>query len=287
LNSASLPETDTSVFSSTPIENFAAKLFKSLNYKSEEGIGRGNSGQLKEVVQYKPRPDNLGLGAVPKKEVIDKIKNGEIIQKREDPHASYLIIGDNAQVRIGEMVAVRKGVFKGLQGCLLGIDEDKKAATIEFVINKSKAEVPIRYVVLPTSKKLKVEDLSKKKQQSNNQKLAWLLPNIRVRCVSKTYKGGLLYLKKGTVMDILPDNSFIIMTEDGKLIEDLKEDDLETIVPKKQGERVIIVKGPSRGAFGRIYHVQKNSKKIQISVEGDGDEGQILELKRGYICMVG
>ncbi|CAI5499130.1 unnamed protein product [Closterium sp. Naga37s-1] len=95
----------------------------------------------------------------------------------------------------------------------------------------------------------------------------WLMPHIRVRIVDKRIHGGGLYLKKGTIVDVVTPTTCDVLLDSGSseagersgngvssrgnLVQGLKEKDMETALPKKGG-RVMILRGANRGQVGKL-----------------------------------
>ena len=85
----------------------------------------------------------------------------------------------------------------------------------------------------------------------------WLMPHVRVRIVDKRVKGGRIYLKKGTIVDVVTPTVCDVLLDSsesrgrGHLVQGLKQSDLETALPKRGG-RVAIVAGRHRGQVGKL-----------------------------------
>lgn len=81
---------------------------------------------------------------------------------------------------------------------------------------------------------------------------SWLRSHIRVRFVSKSFMGGRLYLKKGRVIDVIrPRVCDILLDESGEILQEVRQDHLETALPKRGG-RVIVVGGKYKGQIGKL-----------------------------------
>ncbi|XP_015776264.1 PREDICTED: G patch domain and KOW motifs-containing protein-like, partial [Acropora digitifera] len=85
------------------------------------------------------------------------------------------------------------------------------------------------------------------KTRSDKPAKCWLYPQTRVRIVSKDYKKGKYYNKKVRVVDVVSKDSCVCETEEGRLLEDVAQSDLETVIPKAQDAHVRVVRGPHRG----------------------------------------
>ncbi|CAM6089103.1 unnamed protein product [Calypogeia fissa] len=81
---------------------------------------------------------------------------------------------------------------------------------------------------------------------------SWLTSQIRVRIISKTLKGGRFYLKKGRIVDVVtPKECDILLDESGEILQQVKQDQLETALPKRGG-RIMVVGGKYRGHLGKL-----------------------------------
>ncbi|EFJ51408.1 hypothetical protein VOLCADRAFT_87660 [Volvox carteri f. nagariensis] len=80
----------------------------------------------------------------------------------------------------------------------------------------------------------------------------WLFPYIKVRIVDKSVRGGKLYLKKGTVVDVHPGGAADVAVDDTGDVLRLAESSLETVVPRSEGAAVLVVAGRHRGSRGRL-----------------------------------
>ena len=55
-----------------------------------------------------------------------------------------------------------------------------------------------------------------------------------------------------TVEDVLSPDTCVCRKDDGQVLEGVREDMLETLVPKLQGSRVMVVLGPQAGRVGHL-----------------------------------
>jgi DNA/RNA-binding protein KIN17 len=103
----------------------------------------------------------------------------------------------------------------------------------------------------------------------------WLLRNIMVRLVNKKLCDGKYYRRKARV-DRLEDDGFtaiVTMVEEdgdgsgGGDVLKLDQDDLETVIPKKVGERVTIVRsGEHRGATAVVTALNKDKCRADLEL---------------------
>eukprot|EP00252_Welwitschia_mirabilis_P021281 TRINITY_DN5414_c0_g1_i1.p1 TRINITY_DN5414_c0_g1~~TRINITY_DN5414_c0_g1_i1.p1 ORF type:complete len:542 (+),score=123.06 TRINITY_DN5414_c0_g1_i1:143-1768(+) len=81
---------------------------------------------------------------------------------------------------------------------------------------------------------------------------SWLRSHIRVRVISKEFKKGKLYLKKGRIVDVVdPTTCDLLMDESGVVVQGVKQDMLETALPKRGG-LVLVVMGKHKGVLGKL-----------------------------------
>ncbi|KAK2851745.1 hypothetical protein Q5P01_008021 [Channa striata] len=88
---------------------------------------------------------------------------------------------------------------------------------------------------------------------------SWLQRDLKVRFVDKAFKGGRYYNSKMRVEDVLTPATCVCRTEEGRLLDDVKQDMLETIVPKSEYDSIMVVLGEHRGQVGRILQRDKTS----------------------------
>ncbi|KAK9845269.1 hypothetical protein WJX81_001675 [Elliptochloris bilobata] len=77
---------------------------------------------------------------------------------------------------------------------------------------------------------------------------SWLAPHILVKVIDKHLCGGRLYLRKAEVVDVpAPTRCALLLPDTGETVADVHEDQVETVVPRELGARVLVVAGPHRG----------------------------------------
>lgn len=233
-------------FQKQPINNFAERMFEKMGYTESTGIGSSKSNQLKNPIQFKPRPEGLGVGAIPKKEIIDKIKRGDIVTGHDlisKDTSNYYYIGqkreelkESDKVTEGVKVFIQEGSYKGLQGVFLGVKDTGRYAIVQLAINQTNVSVPLRFLIKASKvtgivnsnpQKVKKVDSAHQevliKRKRKKKRLEWIVPGIRLKIVSQKYEGGKYFLSKGEVTDMRDLCSFEFLTEGGFILDDLKE----------------------------------------------------------------
>ena len=109
-----------------------------------------------------------------------------------------------------------------------------------------------KYDDLKNSQKRMDEDILEESKSVAKSTQSWLTRDIRVKVIHKTEYGGKWYLQKGCIIDVIsPSICDVKMDDGGKILQDVKEEHLETALPKGGG-RVLVVGGKHRGQIGRL-----------------------------------
>ncbi|XP_040201066.1 G-patch domain and KOW motifs-containing protein-like, partial [Rana temporaria] len=116
-------------------------------------------------------------------------------------------------------------------------------------------------------------DRDKDKKKPKQEEPSWLHQDLKVRFINKHYSGGKYYISKMLVEDVVSPTSCICRTESGRILEDIKQKKLETVIPKEEGAHVMVVLGKHRGQVGRILHRdwQKSRALVQLQGHQDGE----------------
>ncbi|XP_056444788.1 G-patch domain and KOW motifs-containing protein [Gadus chalcogrammus] len=110
----------------------------------------------------------------------------------------------------------------------------------------------------------------------------WLQRDLKVRFIDKAFKGGRYYNSKMRVEDVVTPTTCICRTDEGRLLEDVKQSMLETIVPKNDSDAVMVVLGQHRGQVGRI--LQRDRDRSKALVQLDRYEEEVFNLDYDTIC---
>ncbi|XP_008840811.1 G-patch domain and KOW motifs-containing protein [Nannospalax galili] len=109
----------------------------------------------------------------------------------------------------------------------------------------------------------------------------WLHRDLRVRFIDKLYKGGRYYNTKMTIEDVPSPDTCVCRTDEGRVLEGLREDMLETLVPKGEGNRVMVVLGPHAGKVGLLMSRDRARSWALVQLRR---ENQVVELYYDAIC---
>ncbi|XP_012585822.1 PREDICTED: G patch domain and KOW motifs-containing protein [Condylura cristata] len=120
-----------------------------------------------------------------------------------------------------------------------------------------------------------------KSEKAASRSQHWLHRDLRVRFVDKLHKGGQYYNTKMTIEDVLSPDTCVCRTDEGRVLEGLREDMLETLVPKVEGDRVMVVLGPQAGRVGRLLGRDKARSRALVQLRR---ENRLVELYYDAVC---
>ncbi|XP_018424635.1 PREDICTED: G patch domain and KOW motifs-containing protein [Nanorana parkeri] len=125
-------------------------------------------------------------------------------------------------------------------------------------------------------------DRDKEKKRQKREEPSWLHRDLKVRLIDRHYKGGKYYNSKILVEDVLSPTTCVCRTEGGRILEDIRQDMLETVIPKEEGARVMVVLGEHRGQVGKILHRDRQKSRALVQLQGDHDGA--VTLSYDVIC---
>lgn len=288
------PESSLEQYEQMPVEAFGEALMRGMGWFEGRGIGRNAKGEVeaKELVR---RADKLGLGADPSHTRNKKkrfIKPGESRDqddlvyvndagaiKSSRPVDGNLIKRKDLGVTTGKTMYLHSGKHSGFECEVKSVDESTEKASVRLL--PSMEVVTVRYgdlgqKQLPSDNRLNIQ--AKRAKLSENQENPWLYTNIRIKVIDKKAFGGRLYLKKGTIVDVkAPKVCDVYIDDFGEVFQDLKQNQIETSVPRQAGATVLVVAGTLKGSKGQLLHRSKQSDYIAVKMH-DEDEVQKLHL---------
>ncbi|GMH06880.1 hypothetical protein Nepgr_008720 [Nepenthes gracilis] len=130
-------------------------------------------------------------------------------------------------------------------------------------------------------KKVSIEHKSSRREEEKGSRVPWLKSHIRVRIISREFKGGRLYLKKGEVVDVVQPTTCDISMDDGKeLVQGVDQDLLETALPRRGGH-VLVLTGKHEGVYGSL--VERDTER-EIGVVQDENTRELLNVRLEQIA---
>uniref|UniRef100_A0A2K5EYE7 G-patch domain and KOW motifs-containing protein n=1 Tax=Aotus nancymaae TaxID=37293 RepID=A0A2K5EYE7_AOTNA len=302
-----------------PVEAYGLAMLRGMGWKPGEGIGRIFNQVVKPRVNSL-RPKGLGLGAnlteaqdltptgpsrMPRPDEQGKDKEdqpqglvpGGAVMVLSGPHRGFYgkVEGlDPDNVRAMVRLAVGSQMVTVSEYCLRPVSQqefDKKALDLrqqnrtaslrktlrnqELHIQQDNSERKRKH--LPDRQNGPAAKIEKAAPRSQH----WLHRDLRVRFVDKMYKGGQYYNTKMIIEDVLSPDTCVCQTDEGRVLEGLREDMLETLVPKAEGDRVMVVLGPQAGRVGHLLSRDRARSQALVQLPR---ENQVVELHYDAVC---
>nr|KAF6294593.1 G-patch domain and KOW motifs [Pipistrellus kuhlii] len=120
-----------------------------------------------------------------------------------------------------------------------------------------------------------------KREKAASRRQHWLHRDLRVRFVDKLHKRGQYYNTKMIIEDVLSPDTCVCRTDEGQVLDGIREDMLETLIPKVQGKRVMVVLGPQAGRVGRLLSWDREQSQAVVQLRR---ENRVLELHYDAVC---
>ncbi|ESW25063.1 hypothetical protein PHAVU_003G004000 [Phaseolus vulgaris] len=308
-------------FKDVPVEGFGAALLAGYGWKEGMGIGKNAKEDVKVVeIKRRTAKEGLGfVGDAPAalvrsnndKDNKDKEKNEKkekvvrIVGGRDAGLKGSVVsrIGDDYLVlelsRSGEKVKVKVGDVAELgskeeERCLRKLKESKtqredrgpKRKHERDEVEENGVDVSRREERKGVGRRDVVEKRTnggrrEERRVVDHRKVSWLTSHIRVRVISRDLKGGLLYLKKGEVLDVVgPTTCDVSMDESREIVQGVSQDFLETAIPKRGGP-VLVLAGKYKGVFGSL--VERDLDR-EMAIVRDADTHELLNVKLEQIA---
>eukprot|EP00347_Sterkiella_histriomuscorum_P020443 403337786 len=176
-------------------------------------------------------------------ETIVNIKRKRIILKSDQVKMDNLVGGDNQKK-----------------------DKDRKRSRSRSLQNNDK----------DGSRNRNEKDKHRDRDEKQYKKLKWLLPGLIVRVVSKKVANGKLYNTKVRITDVLNDSRFLAAPYgpssssngdfNNQVYDNLREKDLETVIPRDENQPVAVLRGEFKGETGKILSRDKKRDQVVIQV---------------------
>ncbi|XP_067949149.1 G-patch domain and KOW motifs-containing protein-like [Watersipora subatra] len=307
-------------YESVPLEDFGLAMLRGMGWKEGQGIGRNNKNV--KPVEAHLRPKGMGLGAdrsqvLQQSSKKHKLKPGD---KREEEELNYRK-GVNCVILKGphiDLYGTIEGVDDDNCRCVVKLSLSQEVVDLsqfalrlvdkqEFdkfsrYLNKGKSDEyknkqnnkqnngtekssrkrPIDEISSSQPKKSSASDSSgNNKHSSSHSPKHWVQPLLKVKIVDRKYKDGRYYSSKVIVDDVLPD-SLVCKTESGRLLEGLRENQLESVIPRESNSHVMVVAGEHKKEIGLL--LQRNKDKEQVTVQLLSDRSVLITLHYDYVC---
>ena len=113
-------------------------------------------------------------------------------------------------------------------------------------------------------------------------RFSWLRNDLRVRMIDKSFNNGKYYKEKVVIVDVPSPGVCVCRTEGNKVIPDVPQSSLETVIPRADDAYVAIVSGVNMGQIGKIMKKDKDRCLALIQLLSDRDV--VLRLQFDEIC---
>lgn len=208
-----------------------------------------------------------------------RVRHTRRIGEDEEPDDSKDFKPDN-------YVLILKKQHKDLYGKIISVDEDFAKVSVKLLISGDVVNISQYHSQVVDKSETKNENFpnlskntSNKKDDNTNTKnenrkseekgydietssssrnKRWLHPGIRVRVISTSFKKGRYYNKKVRILDVTSFDSCTCKTEEGKILDDVSVEYLETIIPKSKGSYILIVNGKYKGKHAKLLERRKS-----------------------------
>ncbi|KAM4878307.1 G-patch domain and KOW motifs-containing protein isoform 2-T2 [Sylvia borin] len=261
-------------YEAVPVGQFGLAMLRGMGWSQGQGIGR-TFPRVVAPLERRPRPRGLGLGA---EAPPGPPKPGESPQ------------GGPA---LGDPVCIQGGPHHGLQGKVEALEPETGRALVRLRLGGQVVTVPLHGLRTgspgqrsqgrdppPGGAKRREPPPSERSPKQPRGAPHWLRRDLRVRCVDTAFGGGRYYNCKMQIEDLLAPDTCVCRTDDGHLVEGLREASLETVVPRGSSDRVMVVLGEHVGKVGRILERQPERGRALVQLGRDS----VLALPYDSIC---
>ncbi|XP_061357217.1 protein MOS2-like [Gastrolobium bilobum] len=253
-------------FKDVPVEGFGAALLAGYGWSPGMGIGKNAKEDVK-VVQFERRTTKEGLGFV---RMVATNHDAELGSVQEDKCLNEL---KDLKIHTRDVN---------------GVDFEVEEKRVDLNGDSDKQEIEKKEVFWLTSHLCSTDtDMEHVTRHDttfryvNSKCRCFIASHIRVRVISRDFKGGRLYLKKGEILDVVgPTTCDVSMDETKEVVQGVSRDVLETVIPPCGGY-VLVLYGKHKGAFGSL--VEKDLD-LELGIVRDADTHELLNVKLEQIA---
>lgn len=260
-----IPQEDSTLddYNDVPITDFGEALMRGMGWEKGKGVGRNR--KIVEPVDFATKKRTLGVTvheeeAAEAEKLFHDFNLGDYIEiiggQNKGEHAKILSLSletSRCIVRVPSEEMVDLAIINIKAGSreeyLKQRDQSQKDDTDVFVAPAAKRHKSDKKVVTSS------QNGSSNEMSSRN---AWLHTDLKVRVVSQEFSEGKYYCKKLDIVDIIDPWTCICRTERGKLLENVPQSILETVIPKKKGTLVMLLSKKNRFELAELE--EKDSK---------------------------
>ncbi|XP_004348434.1 hypothetical protein CAOG_03529 [Capsaspora owczarzaki ATCC 30864] len=262
-------------YNAVPVEAFGMAMLRGMGVSDKDMISARN--QLKDAV---PRANRLGLGAKPKSEAL---ANNEppptsaksAAKQQQAQQAKNAAAAAAASSTAPAVPAPPKKQVVFLPGLTKRDGSAPPRSDSATDANLAEAVRPIETVSIPAAASSRPAAMPPARPPLPFApfafKTSWLAENLRVRVVSRSYKDGKYDGVKVVLTEIDRErlDRFICKTEDDRTLTDLRERDLESVVPREIGAKVLILSGTERGRIGLLHDRDSSRQRVKVKLPSE------------------
>lgn len=271
-------------YDDVPVSDFGAALMRGMGWEEGKGVGRNR--QVVQPIDFDTRKRTLGVTVL-----------------EEENAAADLIKHD---YNLGDYVCLTTGKNKDKTGKVLSIaletarcvvrlpNEElvdcavitiEKSTREEFYKQRDQLNEVTELMGEIVEKKLKIKrepsDTKPTESRKRVKQSAWLHRDLKVRVVSEDFKKGKYYCKKVDIVDIVDPFTCTCKSESGRLLYEVPQAILETVVPKKVGSLVMVLSDENKYEIAEMAEKDaKSGEVICITLV----EKDVLTLKFDQVC---
>ncbi|VDL76720.1 unnamed protein product [Nippostrongylus brasiliensis] len=283
---------DDADYKAVAIEDFGLAILRGCGWKDGEGIGRRP--QVVPLRILPRRPNGLGLGATPKQpdqkngakkqdeEIEEEIKKdsrirvttgrykglyGKVESRDDDNNCLFVKLavgGEHVKVSLFAVQQVSKKEYDRDSKCINKSDYDREKEKIEKRNNEA-----IRDNRKDDNRRDRGErskDKYREKDDSNGRTTEkeelWVRADLLVRFIDEDYKKGRYFKEKMRVVDVASRRDISLEDSQGKIHYGISQSALETVLPRLEKSRVIIVRGKYKGHSATMEEKDKRRCRV-------------------------
>ena len=261
-------------YESMPVDHFGEALLRGMGWSEEKGIGRrrGSASVPVRVLEPLRRPTRLGLGAAPPSE--ETTTTGATVTTSKTTASATIPLNPKAKKSTPEPMRKENDGPRNREAQeeedLTTLSRTRRDRALERH-NRSKHEDDRTNVGFDMTASRNERREASSMERETEKRSSWLVPGIRVKIVDEKLDKGRMYLKKGIVVDVkTPKLCDVWIPKLSRSLLDVRQSQLETVVPSTSGAPILVVEGEHRGRHGHV--LQRNVDAGVAAVHLDEDE---------------
>ncbi|KAK6023403.1 hypothetical protein OSTOST_10810 [Ostertagia ostertagi] len=275
-------------YGAVPIEEYGLAILRGCGWKDGEGIGRKASVPLRILPR---RPNGLGLGATPQQkdkkksaknanedEQIDEIIKkdslirvitgrfkghyGKVESRDDDNNCLFVRLavgGQQVKVSLFAIEQVSKKEYDRDSKCINKDDYDRERDKIEKrnkeAVRDNRKGDDRKDREERSRDKYREKDSNHDREAKNDE--LWVRTDLLVRFIDENYKKGKYFKEKMRVVDVASRKDISLEDSHGKMHYGIRQSSLETVLPRLEKSRVMIVRGKHKGLAATMEEKDK------------------------------